>query len=764
VYSLQERGSARLNSYLRSRETATYVAVDSQVRRWRPSATAPVLAWLAVLAGIVIGGRTFFNDGVASVGEFLAFPESPRRLLDTFLSGWNPNGAGATSSNPTGWATLSGLSVVTLFRMGMLQTLFVLGSVVVGAAGIWRLATVFPSTRARIAALVVYAASPLVSGSMSDGRLTVLVVYASTPWFLHLVRRAAGIETADPRSADLDVPDGVVDLAVDVRTRRVMAAGIALAVAVAFAPVMLPMAALLTLAFAAGTLVAQSSPRTALWSLAAGAGAVVVAALLNLPWIATWSWERVVGPPPVGEAGLGLLTLASFEIGTTDFAALALALYLPVVASVALAMAWRLTWAVRAGTLVLVFGALAVLADRGSLPVSAPEAGVLLVPVAVGVALAAAAALAAFDLDVRGGSFGWRQPLGILASVAVVVGVVPGVLSVTDGSFQQPTTTLARLLDRALPDAVDAGGDYNVLLLGDARILPVPSTEYRTGVSWAIVDDGDLDAKDRWMPPPNAAADVVTTALDEMAASSTLRAGRLLAPLGIRYIVVPAFDGVVSTFDDPLGQPVGLVEALEDQLDLVAPETRLPTVDLFENRAWLPTYAVLGGEAAQASRSAGSEVLVRSDLSDATAVFVGADQFGTATDRLDGEVLHVAVPEDGNWAVEVEGVGLEPRRAFGSTTAFDLPAGGGAAEFGYDTPLQRPLLVALQVVLWIVALVAVSQVRLPTARRPSTVVTDETLIDLSDEVSEPEPGPVIDPGLAPSAGAAAGATDTAEER
>ena len=245
VYSLQERGSARLNGYLRSRETSTYVGSGVQVRRWRQSATAPVIAWLAIIGGLIIGARSFFDGGLPPVGEFLAFPESPRQLLDTFLSGWNPNGAGATSPNPTGWASLSGLSVVTLFHMGLLQTLFVLGLLLVGSAGVWRLSAVFTSTRARIAALLVYSLSPIVSGAMSGGRLTVIVVYAATPWLLHLTRRASGIETADPGSAELDVVDGVIDLTPGERVRRILAAALVLALAVAFAPVMLPLAVVL---------------------------------------------------------------------------------------------------------------------------------------------------------------------------------------------------------------------------------------------------------------------------------------------------------------------------------------------------------------------------------------------------------------------------------------------------------------------------------------------------------------------------------------
>jgi GT2 family glycosyltransferase len=731
VIGLQESGSARLNSYLRSHDTATYVGADTEVRRWRESATAPVIAWIAVVVAILIGSRTFFGSGVPAVGEFLPFPDSPRLMLDSFVSGWNGNGAGATSSNPTGWATLAGLSVVTLFRMGMLHTLLIVGTVLIGVSGMWKLATVFPSTRARIAALVVYAASPLVSGAMSGGQLTVLIVYAATPWMIHLFRRAVGVETADPRSAELDLVDGLVNMSWQEQFHKTLVASMALAVAVAFAPVMLPVALTISVLLGVGTLLALAPWRTALRYVGVGVAATVGAALLNLPWLTTWYWEGIVGAPPIGDPHRGLLELASFEIGRTDFAALAIALYIPVIAAVALARAWRLTWAVRSGVLVLGFGALVFWSDSGSLPFIGPEAGVLLVPVAAGVAMSAAAALAAFDLDVRGGSFGWRQPLGILASIAVVIGIAPGIAALADGGWQTPTTPLARLIEASLPGPTP-DGDYNVLLIGDARILPVPSTEYRDGMAWAIMDDGALDTRDRWMPPTNEAAELVNTALDEMAASTTLRAGRLLAPLGIRYIVVPEFDGVVSTADDPLPLPGGLTTSLEDQLDLVS--TRgLPTIEVFENRAWLPTYALLEGESAGASASAGAEVLVRTDSSDSRAVFIGADQFGTTTDEVAAGVVHVAVPFDDNWSLVVDGEPIEPRRAFGVTTAFDVAA-GGVGELRYDTSSTRSLLVALQVVLWVLVIFAAARISVPRGRSATLLVTDETLIDLDNDM------------------------------
>ncbi|MEZ5219605.1 MAG: hypothetical protein R2715_24165 [Ilumatobacteraceae bacterium] len=42
-------------------------------------------------------------------------------------------------------------------------------------------------------------------------------------------------------------------------------------------------------------------------------------------------------------------------------------------------------------------------------------------PVALGLAISAACALAGFERDIRTARFGWRQPLGLLMSVTLVV-------------------------------------------------------------------------------------------------------------------------------------------------------------------------------------------------------------------------------------------------------------------------------------------------------------------------------------------------------
>ena len=742
VAGLQVRGSARLASYLRTRDVATYVSEDSTVRRWRDGTTGPVIAWLCVLLGLLIGSRAFFTEGVPSVGEFLPFPQSPRLLLDSFVSGWNATGAGATSANPTGWASLAGFAPFTLFHMGLLQTVLTVGLLLLGVGGMWKFATIFPSTRARVGAFIVFAATPLIGGAMAGGRLTVLVVYASTPWIVHLLRRAAGLETADPSTGVADLTDGTTDLSGSERARRVVVVGLVVGLASAFAPVMVVVTVLVAACLALGTLLALASWRVAAWFAICGVGAGLVGLILNAPWVATWTWADLTGAPPLGDPGRGLLALASFEIGPTDFAVLAIALFVPVVAAIALAKAWRLTWAVRAAVLVIVFGALAILGDRGSLPFDAPEAGVLLVPVAFGVAVSAGALLAGFDLDVRDAGFGWRQPLGIVAMLAIVVGVVPGILAIGDGRWNTPDTTLGRLMNAWLVDQ-PTDGDYRVLLLGDSRVLPVPSTEYRDGLSWAIIDDGDLDFRDRWAAPSTPAADVVTEALDQISSSSTLRAGRLLAPLGIKYIVIPEFDGINSTTDSPIPTAEGLSGALDDQLDLASVTGGFPTLEIYENGAWLPSVSLLSGATAAASQTAGTEALLRADLTDAAPIMPGADQFDVSAADVTGGVVQLGVPFDSNWTLSVDGVDVPARRSFGISTAFDLPV-GGVAELGYDTPTSRAFLVGLQVVLWAVAIFIALKIRVPRSRRVRSYAVDETLIVLPSDGPTGLAGPGVD--------------------
>lgn len=721
VAGLQVRGSARLASYLRSRDSRVIDPDSTTERRWRQTAgSAPALAWLAVSALALFGSRHLITNGVPRFGEFLAFPHSPRTMLGDYFSGWSGHGLGSTTSNPTGIVLLAIASVATVFHMALLHTALVVGLLFVGYLGMWRLASLFPTARARITALVVYAAVPLSSQLLANGRWAALACYAAAPWALHHLRRVAGIDTSGSRH------DEAVERSVVMAGRKQLrlAAQLTLltAVVVAFAPSFALLLTLMGVLLAFSTLVCGGSVRVAGKLAGAAIGAAIVGVIANLPWSQSLTgsagWTSVVGVPVVSARALGVAHLARFLGDPGGLGAVAMLLFVPVVVGPLVARAWRFTWAIRSASLVFGFGALAILDDRAALPVRMPEPGVLLVPVAIGVALAAACLAAAFQDDVLGGSFGWRQPLGLIAGVGAVIGVIPGVFAVSDGGWGMPDRTLVSALTQLPVNPPE--GNYRVLWIGDPRVMPVAPYTYQPGIGFAITDDGALTIDDFWSGRPTAVETEVASALQQMSAGVTLRGGRLLAQYGIRYVIVPIADGANGTVGSPLPTPFGLVDVLEDQLDLAAPLTRPPNFLIYENSAYTPTRSVLTQAGAAASREAGGEAMAGADLRGSTPFAVGAPARGGATGDVAVGTLHVAIPYDSNWSLKVDGTDVPGRRAFGSTLAFDVPT-PGRASLSYNTPLSRVLWLLLQALIWGVLIVAAGRFSLPRARRRSAV-------------------------------------------
>ena len=712
VAGLQVRGSARFATYLRARDARPDHHRNS-ARPWRERAGAGSgLAWLAIIAVVVMGGRHLIGSGVPRVGEFLPFDRSPVHLLRTYSSGWNAHGVGATASLPTGLG-LIGLAGLTVgARMGLLHTLAVVGLLVLGAFGMWRLGRCFSSSRARLIAAVVYLALPLSGQVLSIGRWGALAVFAALPWSIDSMRRFAGLEaTAGDADGERSFP------VAPWMQRRLLAGGsLVAAITIAFEPsywLLLPVVALV---LGLATLATGASVVTAARLAAAGVVAAVVGLALNLPWSAQLlrdgGWTAAVGPPPNGSRGVSVFELLTFQVGNGRAAALAIALYLPVVGALVLARGSRFGWAARAALLVVAFAWLAVLDDRGSLPLHLPEPGVVLVPVAVGLALAAAAVVAGFATDVRGGDFGWRQPLGLLCGLAVAVGAVPGVVALQTGRWDMPSTTMLDLLGQ-LPDH-PAEGDYRVLWVGDQRLLPAAGQAYGPGVAYAVTDGRSLEVDQTWGTPPRGGDDEIAAALRAIATGTTTRAGRLLAPFAVRYVIVPVVDGAVSTDAHPLPLPTGLIDSLGDQLDL-AEAYSPPAFVVYENRAWLPLRSVLTADGAAASRTAGAEALAQADVTGATPVMVGADHLAPASVGVPAGTIHLGVPFDRNWSVRVDGTAVDGRPAFGSTVAFDIES-PGTATLAYDTSAVRRLVVFAQSLVWLLVLAVAAGARLPRSR------------------------------------------------
>jgi hypothetical protein len=154
-------------------------------------------------------------------------------------------------------------------------------------------------------------------------------------------------------------------------------------------------------------------------------------------------------------------------------------------------------------------------------------------------------------------------------------------------------------------------------------------------------------------------------------------------------------------------------------------------------------------------------VLVRTDLSGSVPLFVGADPLDETTDDVTAGVVHLGVPFDERWSLAVDGTTIEPRRAFGETTAFDIPA-AGVGELRYDTSMLRWFAVAAQVALWLAAIVVAARVRVSVGRRDVMLLEDETLIDLTGSGGGSS---LVDPGLLAGPDTSTGAgTGASEDR
>nr|MDP9465585.1 hypothetical protein [Actinomycetota bacterium] len=329
---------------------------------------------------------------------------------------------------------------------------------------------------------------------------------------------------------------------------------------------------------------------------------------------------------------------------------------------------------------------------------------------------------------------------------------LPGLAAVSSGRWRMPTLTLTSVLGQFPHDPPE--GDYRILWIGDPDVMPIPAWTLRPGIGYAITDDGPLTQYEAWPGRPSKMEEEVGAVVEQLAAESTLRGGRLLAPYAIRYIVVPVADGAVSTIDSPLPLPDGLVDALDDQLDFATPLTRPLNFLVYENIAWIPTRAQFAGADADATRQAGVDSLARLELSSAaTPVAVGAADNADVQFAVVAGAVTVATPVDERWSLQVGEQNLSPRPAFGATTGYDV-ASGGPATLQYRTAPLRAWTLIGQLVLWLLLGLGVSRfdrASLTRRRRRRGDVAPETpmlsidapiLIPIGDEIVswQSEPG------------------------
>ena len=696
IHDLQSRGSARLWAFIRKRRSRVQeISGLTTANLANPKSRFVGATALIVFALIIFGSRGLIGGGVASVGEFLPMrsaSESPTALISSVVSGWWQAGFGQASANPTGIVLLAIAGIAVLGRIGAVQILAVVGALFVGCMGMWQVASGFFGSRARMIGLLVYAAVPVPYVAIAQGRFGVLTCYAALPWMLRLFVRAG------------QRPDGA-------HKTQVWASTVLFgAMVCAFEPTFIVLVIFASVAWMVGDLVSRVRWQAVAAVLQLVCVLVVGIIVLNFPWsggfIAADWWQQIIGVQTARAGNVGLATLARMDSGVMAISVLVLGLYVPVIVGLLIVRGDKLVWAARSATLVFFATVTVALADAGYVHFTLPELGILFVMVACGLSLASAT-MASFVFDDQAESaYRWWKPFASVALASIVIGGLPAVALSANGRWGQPKISLAQLLTQLPTDP--ASGDYNVVYVGRSDVLPLPAIRLNDQTAFAIADDGELTMRDHWLAPSNALTDSVAQALNATISQQTVRSGRLLSSLAVRYVVVPVIDGAVSSVNQPLEAPPGLLEGLSLQLDFRRVYTANDLV-IFENMAYTPSLTKLDEASAVLSQQAGTDALLSSQLQ-VTQVVPRVSDIESSPTPIDVGTVHLAVPFSKHLVLHVDDSDVIPRVAFGGTTAFDSPV-VGAATLDFNTPWSHIVLLLVQVMLWVTVISATFDLR-----------------------------------------------------
>ena len=635
------------------------------------------ITWIVVLGVVLFGSRRLLSSGVPMVGDFVALPDTASELLKAWWGGWSERNAGAPSSN-LGILVYLGLLGGVLGSMALVRTLAVITLIVVGLAGAYRLLAATGSRRAQASALVAYLLVPLAPASLASGSLAGLVGYAVAPWMLKELLRASG--SAPFRQT---APQGM---------RGQLSVYVSLGAAAGLAALVVPSAAGLVALLAAG-LVAGSL----LAGRPAGVPRLLTATVLSVPTAAFLAFPTVVdlaasGPDwgfvadgRDGSAGaVSFGEIVRFAVNGGDSGWLVWLFALPMAVPLLLGRGWRLEQSVRLWMVAVVSWAVALAAQRGMVPFGLPDLHLLLAPAAVAVAGLCGMAVLSIEHDLRFSHFGWRQalvPVTALASLLIALGSIG---SLEDGRWGLVASDHHSGLRFEAPVLE---GSYRVLWIGAPEFLAVEGHSLAPGVAWAATTGDSVTLLDRAVPFDPGRADLFESVIEQIEQDRTARGGRLLAGLGVRYVVLlhrlaPA---PFVADEDARPVPASLAGAMRDQLDLELVEGTNSAVDMFENTAWVPMRALYPPDFDEGIDDFTD--LEARPLTTGASLFSGDGPPWRARIPGGAEVLISHTPRPG-WEMTAGGEPVPRREALTWTRVYQPPS-SGEVQLSYEAPWWR---------------------------------------------------------------------------
>lgn len=695
---LQVRGSTRLRAYLQSRVddvrdglphgTTAAVPVPPRPRSTRQGNLLLVLLLVVVL---VFGTRNLLGAALPQVARLPNTSGGWASIWRSWWSAWQPGGLGAPAPASPALALLGVLATVLLGAVGTLQHVVVLGPLLVGPIGAYRAARFWSSRRGQVVAAAFYAVTPVAYNALARGHWGALVVYAAAPWVMSILIRLSGL-----------VPAPVTPAA----RLAGRAVGLAMLVAAtsAVAPSFLYVVPVIGAALLAGTLLC-GRPLAALRTLALTVAAAVLAFVLLLPWSAAAVTNRAVllGPSPGPEGRLGLGQILKFHTGPYGGGGWEWLLLVAAALPLLVGREWRLEWAARLWTVALVLFALAWAGRRGWMPAVPVE--VLLAPAAAALAGSAALGAAAFELDLPGYRFGWRQGAAGAAAVSLALAAVPFLVASGGGRWDLPAGDASSVLG-FLPDP--HAGDYRLLWVGSADAVPLAGRQLEPGIVYGTSYDGLPTLADDWATGSPGAGGQLVTDLRLVQDRLTTKLGHLLAATGVRYLVIPNHLGPTGSGAPAVPVPTALIVGLRLQTDMHPLNVGDEHYVVYQNDAWAPVRMALPAAALGPAARGGPDslrALEDTDLAGAPAVLAGGRPTGAAGRVPAGAVVYDGSTYSGAWRLEAGGHSLAPRRAFGFAMSFPAAGPGEATTVSASLTYRAPFGVRggdiLQVLLWL---------------------------------------------------------------
>jgi len=213
----------------------------------------------------------------------------------------------------------------------------------------------------------------------------------------------------------------------------------------------------------------------------------------------------------------------------------------------------------------------------------------------------------------------------------------------------------------------------------------------RDGIGYALTVDGPGDARSLVRAPKQDADAVAKRAVSLALDGRTNRLGRIVAPMGVRYIATPSRNGP----DGPRGAVIpGLRARLADQLDLAQLQAPSGLV-LYQNTAWFPSVGVAPEDA---DIPTGDVAPIPAALSTSL-----ADSVKPLTDRpVDGQVV-LSQAFDDHWRATASESKPRHHESFGWANQFGPTV--GRVDVDYTDQRTTTLLVIGQSVLWLIVVI-----------------------------------------------------------